>query len=281
MTTKDYAFLLISLVTGLLCFYAAGLSWSRSRSYGSQPERWRLAVAGGILMTGLGVMEILGGLSEALGHQGEAARRIDWFWLGGDLLLPLFYLMAVRSFRRRDALEAELAAAAEHDPLTGLPNRAGFGARARAALEACCSGGWPAAVALLDIDHFKAVNDGWGHAAGDEILCGIARAMRPALRPEDVLGRIGGEEFAMVLPGVDTAAALPIVERLRAAIQQGVPHPGAPGRSLTVSAGLALIEGRDMAALEAAMRRADAALYAAKGAGRNCALIAGPTTVAA
>ncbi len=84
----------------------------------------------------------------------------------------------------------------------------------------------------------------------------------------------------MVLPGVDPEAALPLVERLRAAIHQGIPHPGAPERSVTISAGLALIEGSDMAALEAATQQADGALYAAKAAGRNRALIAEPVAAA-
>lgn len=281
MLAKDYAFLLISLLIGLLCLYAAWLSWRQSRSYAGRPERRLLAILGSVLMAGLGVMEIVAGLVEALARQGQPARPLDWFWLGADLLLPVFFLLLVRAFRQRDALEAQLAAAAEHDPLTGLPNRAGFGARAMAALAASRAAGQPAVMALLDIDHFKSINDGWGHAAGDEVLRGVARATRPAMRPQDVLGRVGGEEFAMVLSEVDPAAALPLVERLRAAIHQGVPHPGAPERSLTISAGLALVEGSDMAALEAATQRADAALYAAKAAGRNRALLAEPAAAAA
>ena len=85
----------------------------------------------------------------------------------------------------------------------------------------------------------------------------------------------------MVLQGVDTEAALPLVERLRAAIHEGVPHPGAPERSLTISAGLARVEGHDLAAIEAATQLADSALYAAKAAGRNRALIADPLAAVA
>jgi len=280
MLPKDLAFLLISLLIGLLCLYAARLSWRQSRGYADRPARRLLAALGALLMAGLGVMEIVAGLVEALVHQGEPARPLDWFWLGADLLLPLFFLMLIRAFRLRDELEAQLAAAAEHDPLTGLPNRAGFTARALAALAASRAAGQPAVVALLDIDHFKSVNDGWGHAAGDEVLRGVARATRPAMRAQDVLGRVGGEEFAMVLPGVDPHAALPLVERLREAIHRGVPHPGAPDRSLTISAGLAQVEGSDMAALEAATQRADGALYAAKAAGRNRALVSAAATAA-
>lgn len=280
MLLKDYVFLLVSLVIGLLCLHAARLSWLQSRSYHDRPERRRRAALGALLMAGLGVMEIIAGFVEAVFHQGQPVRPLDWFWLGADLLLPVFFLMLVRIFRLRDELEHQLAAAAEHDPLTGLPNRAGFGAMALASLAASRAAGRPAVVALLDIDHFKSVNDGWGHAAGDEVLRGVARATRPAMRSQDVLGRVGGEEFAMVLPGVDPGTALPLVERLREAIHRGVPHPGAPERSLTISAGLAQVEGSDMAALEAATRRADSALYAAKAAGRNRALIAEPLAAA-
>ncbi|TCI00436.1 GGDEF domain-containing protein [Roseococcus sp. SYP-B2431] len=281
MLLKDYIFLLVSLLIGLLCLYAASLAWRQSRRYRDRPERRLVSTLGSLLMAGLGIMEILGGLAESVLRQGQPARPLDWFWLGGDLLLPCFALMLVRASRLRDELEHQLAAAAAHDPLTGLPNRAGFAAMAMAALAASRAAGQPAVVALLDIDHFKSINDGWGHAAGDEVLRGVARATRPAIRTQDVLGRVGGEEFAMVLPGVDPEAALLLVERLREAIRQGVAHPGAPERSLTISGGLAQVEGNDMAALEAATQRADRALYAAKAAGRNRALIADAAAMAA
>jgi diguanylate cyclase (GGDEF)-like protein len=127
---------------------------------------------------------------------------------------------------------------------------------------------------MLDIDHFKAINDGWGHGAGDAVLRDVATAMRGALRPGDVLARVGGEEFALLLLGVDAEGARPLLERLRAAAAM-VPHPGAPERRVTLSGGLAPVEGLGLAALESGLRAADAALYAAKAAGRNRVVVAG------
>ncbi|WP_421995682.1 GGDEF domain-containing protein [Roseococcus sp.] len=274
MLAKDFVFPLFSAVIALLCLQAARLSWRYAVLHRGKPDRRILAMAGVVLMVSLGVMDVVGAMVEVIFRPGEQARLLDWFWLGADILVPLFFLMLMRSLRLRDGLEAQLAAAAEHDPLTGLPNRAGFGARALAAVQASRQRRVPVVVALLDIDHFKSINDGWGHAAGDAALRGVAQATRPAMREQDVLGRIGGEEFAMILPGVDLESALPLVERLRTAIREGVPHPGAPDRLLTLSAGLATIEGEGVAALEAAMHRADEALYAAKAAGRDRAFVA-------
>jgi diguanylate cyclase (GGDEF)-like protein len=122
---------------------------------------------------------------------------------------------------------------------------------------------------MMDIDRFKRINDGWGHDAGDVVLRGAATALRGALRPGDVLARVGGEEFALVLPGVTPEEALPLVERLRAAVTSAVPRPGAPASRLTLSAGITAVAGTGLAAIEEGLRAADAALYAAKQAGRD------------
>lgn len=186
-----------------------------------------------------------------------------------DFIVPLLFLRLAQAFAMRDRLERELATAAEHDPLTRLPNRMGFARRALAA-----RAGQPSVAVMLDVDHFKAVNDGWGHDAGDDVLRAVARAAEGGIRPGDALGRVGGEEFAVVLPGLTPEQALPLVDRLRNAINEQVPHPGAPARSLTLSAGIAAIESQDEAALERGFNLADAALCAAKQAGRNRTMLA-------
>lgn len=114
-----------------------------------------------------------------------------------------------------------------------------------------------------------------GHAAGDAVLRALAQAARSEVRLGDALGRIGGEEFALVLPGLTPITALPLVDRLRAAITEAVLHPGAPERMLTLSAGIAAVESQDPAALERGFNAADDALYMAKRAGRDRTHITG------
>lgn len=150
----------------------------------------------------------------------------------------------------------EQAAEAATDPLTGLLNRRGFD-RERAQAEA-------GAVLVIDIDHFKAVNDRLGHAAGDTVLCAVAAVLRHLLRAEDVIARLGGEEFVVLLPGTDAETALAVGERLRAGVEMQVRAGDLP---VTISVGTA--GPRDGDSGEDQVHRADMGVYAAKTAGRN------------
>ena len=274
MTAADLAFLVLRGATALLCALAARGALRRARLPGQpRQRRWRSLLAAGVMLA-LGVFALDDGVLVALGQPGEPIGWRHWVWVLLDISIPAQVLAALATLRQRDVLEVELAAAARRDPLTGLPNRAGFTEAATAALAATARDGRPVVGAMLDIDHFKAINDGWGHGAGDAVLREVATAMRDVLRPGDVLARVGGEEFALVLPGVDTEGARPLLERLRAAATL-VPHPGAPEWRITLSGGLAPVEGLGLVALESALHAADGALYAAKAAGRNRVLVAG------
>jgi diguanylate cyclase (GGDEF)-like protein len=129
---------------------------------------------------------------------------------------------------------------------------------------------------MFDVDRFKSINDGHGHPAGDVVLVGLADVLRGAARAGDIAGRLGGEEFALLCPGLDAAGAASVAERLRAALRAGVPHPAGGDAAVTASAGVAEIAVRDApgAALDAALKAADAALYAAKDGGRDRVVIA-------
>ena len=179
-------------------------------------------------------------------------------------------ISVVRDIDARKAAEAELARAATTDTLTGLLNRRAF----MAALERRPASGQPARtlVAMLDIDHFKAVNDRWGHAAGDTVLRAFAATARQTLRSSDLIGRIGGEEFAVLLHHLTMADAVRLCDRLRDALRAARIEV-APGEfaQVTVSIGLSLIADEDATT---ALENADRALYVAKRAGRDCLKLA-------
>ncbi|MEO7336421.1 MAG: GGDEF domain-containing protein [Caldimonas sp.] len=165
------------------------------------------------------------------------------------------------------ARQAELKQAANCDPLTGLANRNAvhlLDASVRRVIETDL----PCAVLIIDIDHFKAINDSHGHAAGDIVLCGVARQLQAALRQGDTVARWGGEEFVVCLPGAGIDTAVAVAEKLRRTLAQSA-FPLASGRSpsLTVSIGIAPLQLAEP--LVSAIERADVALYAAKQRGRN------------
>jgi diguanylate cyclase (GGDEF)-like protein len=159
---------------------------------------------------------------------------------------------------------ARLAADATTDPLTGLANHRRFQDRLRAEMGRAQRYGRGLALALVDVDHFKAINDAGGHGVGDEVLCGVAAHLRDELRAEDVLGRVGGDEFAILLPEARAAEAVVALERARRTIERA---PFAGGAHVTISVGVCDIgHARDV---EALMRYADGALYWSKEHGRN------------
>jgi diguanylate cyclase (GGDEF)-like protein len=165
--------------------------------------------------------------------------------------------------RRNELLLERLAEEARTDPLTGLLNRRGFEEHATRELAHAAREHRSIALAMLDIDHFKRVNDDWGHALGDRVLVHLARALQSETRVIDVAARIGGEEFAVLMPGSSVPGAEAFIERVRAAL--GTPQPDLP--AVRISAGvLATIEPPD---LQVMLEQADRALYAAKRGGRD------------
>ncbi len=182
--------------------------------------------------------------------------------------VPVRLFAIEQDITQRKQMELELAHLATIDPLTGVLNRRHFLELAERQLARVRRGREPAAIVMFDLDHFKAINDRHGHAAGDAALRHAAVLCQSELRPEDILGRLGGEEFAVILSGCDHPTARHVAQRLRATIAAAeIPAQGAVIR-MTASFGISDLAPEDHA-MSDALGRADRALYEAKAAGRN------------
>lgn len=188
--------------------------------------------------------------------------------IGVALLLGFVLLTGFSVVRRVRFLHAELARLATVDSLTDVPNRAYFLELAGRELARSQRYGQPFALAITDLDLFKAINDSHGHQVGDLVLKKFSDIARRALRDADIIGRIGGEEFAILLPNAPTHEAREILERVRGAIEDAViPLGAAPPMRFTASFGVTVYAGdKDTSSL---LKRADEALYEAKHRGRN------------
>ncbi len=173
-----------------------------------------------------------------------------------------------RDITERKRNEAALQDLAWHDPLTGVLNRSHFFARAAEELARARRYRRPLAVLMLDLDHFKRINDKHGHSVGDDVLKIVCGRWGVALRSVDLFARIGGEEFAILMPDSSQQAALILAERLRASVANETILADGKEIHCTVSAGIAMVHRED-SSVQDALRRADAALYRAKGGGRN------------
>ncbi len=275
MTPTEIVFIAARIGIVALCLGTLLSVWRHARTEArpGQSRRRLLTVTGGLLFAAglLTINDIRAALSP--GEQ-MASYAGAWLWLVYDAGVPLLLIHALTLIRQRDAALAALERASVTDPLTDLANRRGFSASAEATLAACRRRGEAIAVVMFDLDRFKSINDGHGHAAGDVVLRETAAVLRQHVRAGDVAGRLGGEEFAVLLPGMDAAQAAALADRLRAKISQAVPHPAGHGATVTASAGVALVEGSE-GGMEAALNAADRALYTAKEAGRDRVAIAG------
>ncbi len=160
--------------------------------------------------------------------------------------------------------------ASTRDGLTGLANRRHLDERLAAEVAFARRHGAPLAIAIADVDHFKRVNDTYGHPAGDAVLRSVAKTLGQVVREEDVVGRYGGEEFLVVFRATELVRAMTAAGRLRAAIEAtAIPVAGGPSIGITASFGVASLACCTSPEVDVLVRRADARLYAAKNAGRN------------
>jgi diguanylate cyclase (GGDEF)-like protein len=213
--------------------------------------------------------------SQLYGFLNGPGRWMGWLALAGLTVAGLAIILLIgglaRQRSRLTALNGELGRLAAVDPLTGLRNRRAIEEFLHDALSAARRHEQSLSLLVVDVDHFKTFNDRLGHRSGDAVLAHTARALEGAVRAEDAIGRWGGEEFLVVLPGTDEEGAVRATERLRAALAADQPCEAAEhGLPVTVTIGVAEWRQEDMAEL---ISRADGALYRGKAAGRDTAKV--------
>lgn len=233
-------------------------AWSNGRSRARV-----LALAAG-MMLGAAALLFAGRALQAVldpePHRGalDIATAIALFFLAG-----LFNLAQIRLVLGR--VLARLVAETQRDPLTGVANRRGFMQALDTAHRRALRSGERYGLLMVDIDHFKRINDERGHAAGDDALRALAAHLQHSVRAGDTVGRLGGEEFCLLLPACDLGGAHGLAERVCAGVAQA--------SQVTVSIGVALVDAGSEGA-DAGLARADAALYRAKNEGRNRVVVA-------
>jgi diguanylate cyclase (GGDEF)-like protein len=195
--------------------------------------------------------------------------------LSGLVLLMVSTVAILFSFLwiTTEQLRLELDRMARTDPLTGVLNRRAFEAEFGREIARAHRSRAPLAILLLDLDHFKNINDAYGHAIGDTVLSEVAHLLQRALRRADLVARLGGEEFAALLPDTDRRQAAVTAERLRAAVELMRVPAGIDGLRITASFGVTAWQG-DADTWDQLLRRVDIAMYQAKEAGRDCIRVA-------
>jgi diguanylate cyclase (GGDEF)-like protein len=247
------------------CLYAAGaIEFWRARAEQLR-GRWPMISALGVFAFALFLASI--GLSTAT-HQ---MLTPSVGWLGIIHFVGLVYAVVgaislIMMLKERS--EAIYKAAALTDPLTGFANRRSFMDRAQRVFDRNAGDDKPISLLAFDLDRFKRINDTFGHPVGDQVLRMFADGLSWALRPADIAARIGGEEFAVVLPGCSVQAALAIADRIRASFQENALFVNGQRVGATVSVGIATSLGRPCDLL-GVLASADGALYQAKASGRN------------
>lgn len=255
----------VSLFHGLVC---AAIGLTVLRSLAQARSRYSFYFTAGVALL-LAAAHLGRGLMYALQADMQAAfyQATTWnlvFLSIGTLVLPLLTMGAVMMVH--DRMMAEADDRANRDYLTGAWTRRALFQAAELELRRARRHGYPVSLLVLDVDRFKQINDSHGHAEGDRVLVDLVRRASAVVRDIDCFARLGGEEFALLLPHSGTAAAAHVAQRLRQLLEQPATQPSAP-IAYTVSVGVATLADHEPFA--ALLGRADAALYQAKHAGRN------------
>jgi diguanylate cyclase (GGDEF)-like protein len=261
------------VLANLFTVFAFGMIWLPLRD---SAMVWTLGITG--------TATVFYAVQGRIGVPVSSAFELTLVWLYFSLILGRCLLLSVNanemrarlanSGRKLAASLAQVEQLASHDELTGTLNRRALMAALERERSRAERGGAAFSIAMIDLDHFKRVNDAYGHGAGDEVLRALAATVHDTMRATDVFGRYGGEEFLMLLFGATPALALKAMERIRATVAAKNWSSITPELSVTLSAGIAShCKGETT---EQLLHRADLALYQAKDAGRNT-VIANPS----
>jgi diguanylate cyclase (GGDEF)-like protein len=263
---QDVAGSLRLVVSAVYLFAAAIAMWLGRKE--RLAARWPFIV----LIVVHAVAESIGACSAFVGSigQDQVAPVMSWFGLihFESIIFAIgTAVLAVVLVKQRN--EAAIRMAANIDPLTGIANRRAFMNSGERIIERCRRENAPVSVLMFDLDRFKAINDTFGHAVGDAVIRKFSEVAAAALRPNDALGRLGGEEFAVAMPGSSIEAAAARAERIRASFAEDCSHVRDHWVNATVSCGVsASVNGEQ--ALSTLLEYADIALYRAKAEGGNC-----------
>lgn len=202
-------------------------------------------------------------------HAQDILGELRWCLLTHTPLPGGGFVRTFTDITERKRLEQELERVSRIDALTGVMTRRAFEQRLIEEIERARRFDHPLPLLMADLDHFKRVNDTWGHHIGDVALCGFVSVCQQECRIHDLMGRLGGEEFALLLPETEIDAAVVVAERLREAVAR---HPIKLGiqQRFHITASIGLAQLRASEGVSELIQRADRALYAAKAAGRNC-----------
>ena len=231
-----------------------------------RPAEWAVAITMGLF----GASQLAAATAAVMqGADGDAAYNALYRAIN-MISLPVGYtgVAMFTIFMLASDLSEQMKAIAVRDQLTGLLNRRGFGEQAARAYSTARRTGRSLSVIMSDIDRFKIINDELGHAAGDEALCHVSRLFEEDRRAEDILARMGGEEFALVLPGTDITESLRIANELCHSLETAALEFAGRPIAMTASFGVATISDKDTCLTDLIIR-ADKALYKSKRAGRN------------
>lgn len=271
MPLADLLYLSLRLTLSIIAAAAAALvtryGWKAYRA----GMTWRLAPIIALVLCAAAVLSVQDAIENFVLRMHAPVTLASWLWfLLVDTPMPLLAIRLVYVREQRDRLITELSQLSVTDALTGLLNRRGFVTHATTAISQAGRTGLPVSLALFDIDHFKAINDSCGHAVGDQVLQAVAGCLSGDRRAGDLVGRVGGEEFAILLPASDEQMGVLGAERLRKAVKSTVRHPAGEA-NVTISGGIALVQAalEPEAALYLAFSAADEALYVAKRTGRD------------
>ncbi|MHA7682621.1 GGDEF domain-containing protein [Cupriavidus sp. PET2-C1] len=253
--------LLLTSVLAAICLTHARLTWQHGQSFAPRFMAVVLAFQGlALLMRAATTL-----FQDAVDTSRFSPSAIQTAYLAAYCFASLFVCLGLL-LTVSERLRAQFEYLAQRDDLTGVLSRRAVLHAGSSELKNRRGGGQPLSVLLMDIDHFKRINDQHGHLVGDRVLAHFAQIVGRALRHTDHLGRFGGEEFVVLLPHTGMETALAMAERVRHAVEQQSVIPGQP--ACTASLGLASIEAGE-ATLDELLARADSALYRAKAEGRN------------